>query len=170
MTPTNDTPGAAEALSLAFDIVKTPCSAAETQRAEVLLGIAREIRQEAQYRATRSALTLTMPTKLAPAAAEAPPADPEATAVVPLDYGQRYQDDPAITQRIRVPWQVGDKAECKNCRTPIYYDYVLDAGRRPTGEFVWRHKYTGQAVCVEPSFATGRDTAIVHTFAEPSIE
>lgn len=41
-------------LSLAFDIVSAPCSAAETQRAEVLLGIAREIREEQQYRSLRN--------------------------------------------------------------------------------------------------------------------
>lgn len=56
-TPTPETPTAADALRRAFAIVKDPCSAAETQRAEVLLGIAREIREEQQYRDTRSALT-----------------------------------------------------------------------------------------------------------------
>jgi len=48
---TNSTiPTAAEALRLAYDVVKSPCSAAETERAKVLLGIATEIRQEQQFR------------------------------------------------------------------------------------------------------------------------
>jgi len=56
MTPNPELPTAQRALALAFEIVRTPCSAAETQRAEVLLGIAREIREEQQYRATRKTL------------------------------------------------------------------------------------------------------------------
>ena len=50
---TSEFPTAAEALSLAFDIVKTPCSAAEAERARVLLGIAVELRTDAQWRASR---------------------------------------------------------------------------------------------------------------------
>jgi len=181
MTTTNSTPSAAEALRLAFGIVSTPCSAAETQRAEVLLGIAREIREEMQYRATRASL-MTFAGKPAGARAHrliaepfGVPADPEVTAVVPLDYGQRYQDDPAVTQRIRTPWQLGDKADCKYCRTPIELFEPTITGPYAgdyEGALVWRHKYTGQAACTVPAVAaaTGADEVIAHTFATPSIE
>lgn len=47
-----DTPSAAEALTAAWQIVKSPCSPAETARAEVLLGIAVELRQAADMRAS----------------------------------------------------------------------------------------------------------------------
>jgi hypothetical protein len=211
MTPTNDTPTAAEALSRAFAIVKEPCSAAETQRAEVLLGIARELREEAQYRSIagrRLALSGWSKEALAKLpgapAVEAPPADPEATAVTiavdpsiaklaherptmvhewakgivanalatgaPLDYGQRMQDDPGITQRIRTPWQVGDKAECKHCHTPIQLDEAETTGLKADNVKVWRHKYTGQAVCADAHMGPTEGGFQGHTFAEPSIE
>jgi len=180
MTTTNDALSALTALRLAFGIVSSPCSAAETQRAEVLLGIAREIREEAQYRATRSALTSTLPARPSkmlptpvPAAAEAPPADPEATAVVPLDYGQRYQDDPAITQRIRTPWSVGDKADCRHCHTPIELAEAEVTGPYAgdyAGASMWRHKYTGQAVCADAHMGPAEGGFPGHTFAEPSID
>lgn len=44
-------PTAAEALAMAYAIVKSPCSAAETQRAELLFEIGRELRIAADMRA-----------------------------------------------------------------------------------------------------------------------
>jgi len=172
MTTTNDALSALTALRLAFDIVKTPCSVAETERAQALLGIAHELREEAQYRRIADR-RFPLPGREVPPpaapdfAAMTVPADPDATAVVPLDHGQRYQDGPEVTQRLRVPWAVGDKADCKHCRTPIELGEATFAGT--FGEAtepvkVWRHKYTGQAVCVNSSIDQG------HTFAEPSIE
>ena len=55
MTHPPDELTAQRALALAFNIVKIPCSAAEAQRAEVLLGIAREIREAAAEGKLRAA-------------------------------------------------------------------------------------------------------------------
>jgi hypothetical protein len=165
MTPINDLPSAAEALRIAFDIVKTPCSAAEAQRAEVLLGIARELRAGTQTRVPH----LPRLHRLVPAAETASPADPEATAVVPLGYGQRYQDDPAVTQRIKLPWQVGDKADCRHCHTPIQLDEAETTGLKADAVKVWRHKYTGQAVCADVAIGPTEGGFPGHTFAEPSV-
>lgn len=197
MTTTNDLPSLAEVLARAYAIVATPCSAAESERAKVLLGIAKEMREEAQYR--RVAERRLVAAGLRPA--------------VPLDYGQRMEDDPEATQirpatiavdptvaRLareqptlihewskgivaqalgeadfatqQIPavreWQVGDRAECRHCHTPIEAVAGEPIQGRP-GLKQWLHRYTQQAVCVDPSFATGRDGAIVHTFAEPSV-
>lgn len=203
-----DTPTAAEALAAAWQIVKAPCSAAETARAEVLLGIAVELRQAADMRASLArrreldarvplARGGVIPRPAAPTFVGEPTHEGETAAErtqrliveAPIDMGkwaaslaaaetQVVRDDPGITQRLPVVWSVGDKADCRHCHTPIFYDYVLGDGGRPTGEFVWRHKYTAQAVCAVAAMAKeagcdmGEDDCSCerpsHTFAEPA--
>jgi len=174
-------PSAGEALRLAFDIVKTPCSSAESARAEILLGIAREIREEGQYRATRASL---MSFAGKPAVDDAPPAAPMAFAVdpstVPADATAYMPVLSEQTQRMPIVWAVGDKADCRHCHTPIELFEPTMTGPYADdyrGALVWRHKYTGQAVCAAPVMAKeagcdmGEDDCScerpTHTFAEP---
>lgn len=178
-TPKPTVPTSAEALRLAFDIVRTPCSAAESQRAEILLGIAREIREDQQYRFTRQALGLR-PGSLSGAVAQAlrtdaectlanisPPVDREAWhAAMKAEGGIEGLADKAVTQKLPVIWGVGDKADCRHCHTPIQ---LADDGGTTLG--IWRHKYTGQRACTTPVMApnpTGDVKAQAHTFAEPA--
>jgi hypothetical protein len=177
---TNPTvPTAAQALAAAWKYATDErLDESALRRAEVLLGIATEIRQEQQFRSVderrfrfdrRQAAD-----KLAAAGVPAPESYGAAErtrimlAEAPIDASkwaaslaatdtQVVNDDAGKTQTIPVVWTIGDKAQCQHCHTPIeLYEPA-----------VWRHRYTGQAVCVDPSLATGRDTAIAHTFAEP---
>lgn len=144
-----DTPTAAEALTAAWQIVKAPCSAAETARAEVLLGIAVELRQAADMRASLArrreldarvplARGGILPKSAAPTFVGEPAHKGETAAErtqrlvveAPIDMGawaaslaaaetQVVRDDPGTTQRLPVVWSVGDKADCRHCHTPI---------------------------------------------------
>lgn len=200
-----DTPSAAEALTAAWQIVKAPCSPAETARAEVLLGIAVELRQAADMRASLarrreidlSRYRLSSPSFAAQRVPVAESAHEGETAVertqrliaeAPIDMGawaaslaaaetQVVRDDPGMTQRLPVVWSVGDKADCQHCHTPIILVHVLGEDGQPRAETLWRHKYTGQAVCAE-AVTAGRmeesgelrpaEAAVTHTFAEPA--
>lgn len=208
-----DTPSAAEALAAAWQIVKSPCSAAETARAEVLLGIAVELRQAAdmraslarrreldasRYRLDRADLATggVIPRSAAPTFVGEPTHEGETAAErtqrlvveAPIDMGawaaslaaaetQVVRDDPGTTQRLPVVWSVGDKADCRHCHTPIILVHVLGEDGQPRAETLWRHKYTGQAVCAE-AVTAGRmeesgelrpaEAAVTHTFAEPA--
>lgn len=215
MSPNPETPTAATALRLAYDIVKAPCSAAETQRAEVLLGIAREIREEQQYRATRSMLGATVsPLRTKPdhLHVAAPPADTAKLEELAKRFGQASPADAATrldsamgqamrldaeqavaalrettvvgwpdavtqvvpandlttTQRIPIVWEVGDKAQCRHCHTPIELVEAVTTGFKADNVNVWRHKYSGQAVCAAPLLGQGdNEVPSAHTFAEP---
>lgn len=181
-----ETPTAPEALVAAWQIVKLPCSAAETERAKVLLGIAIELRQAADIRAIRARYELAPRLRSGGVLREPAPQQPDAGSAertqvmlseAPIDVSKwaaslaaaetQVVADPGTTQRLPVVWSVGDKADCRHCHTPIELVEAETTGLKADAVKLWRHKYTGQATCVDPSFATGRDTAIVHTFAEP---
>jgi hypothetical protein len=180
----NFVPAAGEALRLAFDIVKTPCSSAESARAEILLGIAREIRQAADMRvsvarrreldASRYRLAVgelasggIIPKSAAPTfvgeheperdVAQAPPAEADVTAYMPAFAEQ--------TQHLPIVWSIGDRADCRHCHTPIVFvaRRMKDPVREDEGDFstLWVHKYTDNRTCVDSSIDDG------HTFAEP---
>jgi hypothetical protein len=163
--PDLPTPTASQALALAFGIVATPCSAAESQRAEILLGIAREIREESQYRRTAARFDSPPPPASPPDfAVVRVPAAPDVTAYMPAFAEQ--------TQHIPILWRPGDKADCRNCHTPIIFvarrmsdPLVGDEG---DDRFVWVHKYTDQRVCAAPMMAVDAEgSELNHTFAEP---
>lgn len=145
------TPSAPEALRAAWNmVISATASGLEVRRAEVLLGIARELREEAQYRCTMARFE-----------ASPPKIQVDSPATVPADFGT---DATAVI----IPWAVGDKADCLHCHTPIFYDYVFGKGGDPTGRFLWHHKYTGQAVCAVPVMSSIDDES-TYTFAEPSL-
>jgi hypothetical protein len=181
------TPTAAEALRLAFSIVSSPCSAAEAERARVLLGIARELREEQQYRtiARRRLLAAGIPWSEEappPSAPKAIPAPDPAQIIINTTPQQRAEwlesikaqgaklADAGTTQRLPVVWAVGDKADCRHCHTPIIYDSApATVGDDPVMMESWRHKYTGQVVCADaPMGVRADDDTVVHTFAEPA--
>jgi hypothetical protein len=181
------TPSAAEALRLAFSVVSSPCSAAEAERARVLLGIARELREEQQYRsiARRKLLAAGIPwaeEQTPPAAPKAISAPDPAQIIINPTPQQRAEwlegikaqgaklADAGATQRLPVIWADGDKADCRHCHTPIAYSShdatQIDGARVAISG--WRHKYTGQVVCVDAPMGQGpEDTVVAHTFAEP---
>lgn len=179
---TGDFPTPRDALALAFEIVRTPCSAAETQRAEVLLGIAKELREEQQFKATRSILTnVVKPTpgyagETASARVERIVKDFQETArsqrgLVELRTPQvgdriyaenmvpappRAWVDPSVTQQMPIVWSVGDKADCRHCHTPIELGkWPTTVGGDPVNMEGWRHKYTGQSACAIPTMSGG---------------
>lgn len=207
-----DTPSAAEALTAAWQIVKSPCSPADTARAEVLLGIAVELRQAADMRASlarrreldaRAPLARggILPSFAAQRVPETKPEHEGETAAArtlrliteaPIDMSawaaslataetQVVRDDPGTTQRLPVVWSVGDKADCRHCHTPIELAEAEVTGPYAgdyAGASMWRHKYTGQAVCAvavmakEAGCDMGEDDCSCerpsHTFAEPA--
>jgi len=197
--PTPDAPRvptAAEALAEAWRIVQFPerCSDMNIRRAEVCLGIARELREEAQYRraaalfdaspAIANAGAYTRPPEVIDTAklealakrfrAGADPVTP--TAAAKLDLGQRIEDDPAMTawidpsatQRMPVVWTVGDKSQCRHCHTPIELCEAATTGLAADNVKLWRHKYTGQAACAVPAMLQADyELPASHTFAEP---
>ena len=198
-TPTPETPTAADALRRAFAIVKDPCSAAETQRAEVLLGIAREIREEQQYRDTRSALTsfagidnrrARLGEPIDPPASVTMgdirqagrdlraggiiPAPADFAAIrVPADDATAYM--PALaerTQSLPIVWSVGDKADCKHCHTPIEFVEVT-IQQQTYGDFppegCMWRHRYTQQVVCATAPLGGEDEEIVHTFATPRV-
>lgn len=198
-------PTAAEALALAYDIVRTPCSAAETARAEVLFEIARELRAATDMRAlnarraaldearnfvARAQLGLR-PSSYEPepvsfadlcAAADGYAADFAATQVVPkpsgpahpfategFDEATQYMpivDEP--TTQFAIVWQVGDKADCAHCHTPIILTAMLDEDGQATDALLWRHKYSGEHACADVHMSPVEGGGEGHTFAEPS--
>lgn len=171
-TPKPDLLNARHALALAFDIVSTPCSAAETQRAEVLLGIAREIREEQQYRSLRGLRADLARVKLGapsdqpagPSSSLRVPAAAETTAYMPAFAEQ--------TQRLPIVWHLGDKADCRHCHTPIVYDArrMQDPVTKQEADpqYLWIHKYTDQRACAVATMSSD-DAEPTHTFAEPSV-
>ena len=187
-------PTAAEALSLAFAIVATPCSAAETARAMALFEIGRELRVASDMReinARRAAadrlrtdLDISRSRDKLSAAGIPNPAAYEPTQVFP--QVANYAGETAAvrfdrvaqaaltesTQRMPIAWAIGDKADCRHCHTPIECVEIAISGA-PAGVFppsgqMWRHKYTDQATCVVPAVAGDVEgSEPTHTFAQP---
>lgn len=184
-------PTAAEALAEAWRIVQYPerCSDMNIRRAEVCLGIAREVREEQQYRATRSTIAAFGGVKVDHVHDSPPPADAEANlrkfaaqfragadpvmkeAAQRADVGQVVAAAVKMQTRINrmfsaplggLLWRVGDKADCRHCHTPIEYVEVRN-GDRVEGN-AWWHRYTQLAPCAVPFIADDNETT---TFAEP---
>lgn len=88
------------------------------------------------------------------------PAADAPTEVVPVT-------DLGATQKIPIVWEIGDKADCRNCHTPIELQQVAvqHEGEPPA---VWRHKYSGQAVCADIHIGPAEGGFEGHTFAEPA--
>lgn len=191
---TNPTPTAAEALALAWKYASAmTASTADIARAEVLLGIATEIRQEQQFRSV-NARRLDLDRrraadKLAAAGIPAPesygttyggePAyagetavDRTARIIREAGYVERPTWDSAATQVVNEPaatqviWTVGDKSQCRHCHTPIELCPVaVEVEGEPPA--VWRHKYSGQATCAVATMSGEQGAEATHTFAEP---
>ncbi len=161
-------PTAAEALSLAFEIVATPCSAAETSRAMALFEIGRELRVASDMREinARRAAADRLRTDLDISRSR----DKLAAAGIPA---QVFPQVPASaltesTQRMPITWAVGDKADCRHCHTPIVFSMrrMEDEGE---AQAIWRHKYTEQVVCAVPATAADVEgSEPTHSFAEPA--
>lgn len=162
----------------------------EVRRAEVLLGIATELRQAADMRAIerrRGELTprprtggvLREPDF---AAQRVPPIGVDAKVAQLADeqptmirdwagalVANALRADPGVTQRLPITWSEGDRAECRHCRTPIVYGMwptAIDGD--PVTVAGWRHKYSGQVTCAVPATAGGLEgSEPTHTFAEP---
>jgi len=181
---TGDALTALSALQLAFGIVKSPCSAAETQRAEVLLRIAREIREEQQYRSSISLRADLARAKLGAPIDVQPASTPlRAGGIVSAPPGFAAavvgESDVTITmpalaeqtQAVPILWRIGDKADCRHCHTPIMLSPRRMKDPLAVGEAdvpaMWIHKYTDQRTCAVPTMSSDDDEP-THTFAEPS--
>jgi hypothetical protein len=92
---------------------------------------------------------------------------------VPADFGAEVTavmaTDLGTTQRIPIAWSLGDKADCRHCHTPIEYVEAVTTGLKADAVKLWRHKYTGQAVCADASMGPAEGGFPGHTFAEPSL-
>lgn len=187
-------PTAAQALALAWKYASAmTASTADIARAEILLGIARELREEAQWRAMRRAGA----ERRLRAAGLAPP-DPEGAEL--RELARRFREgsepapraylnaetwetavskgggletlaetalrDPGTTQRLPIVWSVGDKADCRHCHTPIEV-IAPDPIQGLQALKTWQHKYTGQAACAVASMGSEDAGEPTHTFAEP---
>jgi hypothetical protein len=172
---TNPTvPTAAQALAAAWNMVTSAeVDELDVRRAEVLLGIATEIRQEQQFRSVderrfrfdrrQAAAGVPAPESYGAAErtrimlAEAPIDASKWAASLAATDTQVANNDAGKTQAIPVVWTIGDKAQCRHCRTPIeLYEPA-----------VWRHRYTGQTTCAVATMSGEPDAEATHTFAEP---
>lgn len=179
---TNPTvPTAAQALAAAWNMVTSAeVDELDVRRAEVLLGIATEIRQEQQFRTInqrRAAGKLEAAGIPAPASYAGESAiDRTARVIREAGYVERpawesaatqvVNNDAGKTQAIPVLWTVGDKAQCRHCHTPIELHEVAVAGA-DAPPAVWRHRYTGQATCAVATMSGEPGAEATHTFAEP---
>lgn len=206
---TDSLPTAAEALAAAVAILRAPASTElSVRKAEIWLGIARELRQAADERAKLAVwippsyagettaqrfdrLKLDADVTGAERKASPEPGAPEPRGPIPpkLDERLRVMRRPADlrfgepvpamipdAQWQAATWQIGDKADCVHCHTPIIYvaRRMQDQTRpdEPDTAVLWVHKYTDQRVCMTPDTGdtiVDLDATAVHTFAAPPI-
>jgi hypothetical protein len=190
MTDPKPLPSAARILGEAISIALDPSSGdLALRRGELLYSIARELREEAQFRRTSERLASFAPTITPPPA----PKEPKTVTYEEMSrMARQFQNAAATsrpgdtdlitqaaartlrmdaTQHLRaLSYKLGDKADCRHCHTPIVYAEAGTAGypEMPGLPAPWRHKYTGQAACSVPMTAGDIEgSEPTHTFAEP---
>jgi len=106
-------------------------------------------------------------------AAESDPLEPFPLRVPELAETQRFTLDEPVSFSFPTDWVQGDESTCRFCQTPV----ILDVASLPQQTYgnggdalLWRHKYTGQAVCATPLTAEQIEnlSAPAHTFATPA--